>query len=563
MLKQLITFVITIAMVFAMPFTGIKANAKSGTITITQKDFDDAKDNPGESYNGISYNSQEDTFSIQAGDYALGSDISFKNGYWGYIEGEVNLNLNDYTFGPNMNIGISASGSKLTISGDGNVESYLIGAYQGTSLEIKGGDFQSVILSDDGSTVDISGGKFSGEVYARDENSTLTINGGTFNGKVYAEDKALLTIAAGVFNDSVFAEQGASLVIKGGQFESFVYGSGIPLFEISGGHFNYDESVSQCDKANITGGVFSGKYIGFSISECKSAIISGGEFSGGVSGLELSENEKVEISGGKFTGTGQEQGIVPATGISAIISDESEAETIFDDILAEGYEYTSAIKAKVTRDIHDYIYAYADQASFSVVKAEPDQPDDPDDPDDKGDDDDDKKDSGDSGDKQDGDKQDDDKKGDDKKDTTKYSNEWVDGKWYNADGTQTYKATLSWKQDATGWWVVDSDGWYPTSQWQKIDGKWYYFLADGYMDYSEYRDGCWLGADGAWDQAYSGGYWASDATGWWYTDASGWYPTSQWVWIDGSCYYFGADGYMATNQYVDGCWVGADGAWVK
>ena len=144
-----------------------------------------------------------------------------------------------------------------------------------------------------------------------------------------------------------------------------------------------------------------------------------------------------------------------------------------------------------------------------------------------------------------------------------YSNEWVDGKWYDADGKCTYDGTLSWKQDAAGWWVEDTEGWYPKSQWQKIDGKWYYFCADGYMDYSEYRDGCWLGADGAWDEAYSGGHWASDATGWWYVDASGWYPKNQWVWIDGSCYYFGSDGYMLTNQYVDGCWVGADGAWVK
>ena len=156
-----------------------------------------------------------------------------------------------------------------------------------------------------------------------------------------------------------------------------------------------------------------------------------------------------------------------------------------------------------------------------------------------------------------------DKKDDNKKEAKKYSDEWVNGKWYNSDGTQTYDGTLSWKQDATGWWVEDSYGWYPTSQWQRIDGKWYYFCADGYMDYSEYREGCWLGADGAWDEAYSGGRWMSDSTGWWYTDASGWYPQSQWVWIDGSCYYFGSDGYMLTNQYVDGCWLGADGAWVK
>ena len=161
------------------------------------------------------------------------------------------------------------------------------------------------------------------------------------------------------------------------------------------------------------------------------------------------------------------------------------------------------------------------------------------------------------------DKKDDDNK-DDKKDDNKaekkYSNEWVDGKWYDADGKQTYKGTMSWKSNDKGWWIEDSEGWYPQSQWVKIDGKWYYFCADGYMDYSEYRDGCWLGSDGAWVEEYYGGTWKQNSTGWWYEDASGWYPQSQWVWIDGSCYYFGSDGYMATNQYVDGYWVGADGA---
>ncbi len=129
-------------------------------------------------------------------------------------------------------------------------------------------------------------------------------------------------------------------------------------------------------------------------------------------------------------------------------------------------------------------------------------------------------------------------------DDKKYSNEWIDGKWYDADGKCTYDGILSWKQNETGWWIEDTKGWYPVSQWQKIDGKWYYFCADGYMDYSEYRDGCWLGADGAWDEAYSGGHWMSDSTGWWYEDASGWYPVSRWLWIDGSCYYFDASGYM-------------------
>lgn len=130
-------------------------------------------------------------------------------------------------------------------------------------------------------------------------------------------------------------------------------------------------------------------------------------------------------------------------------------------------------------------------------------------------------------------------------DKSKYTNEWVDGKWYNSNGICDYAGIISWKQDEKGWWVEDTLGWYPKSEWQKINGKWYYFTADGYMDYSEYRDGCWLGADGAWVEEYFGGHWMSDSKGWWYCDASGWYPTNQWLWIDGVNYFFGADGYLA------------------
>ena len=124
-----------------------------------------------------------------------------------------------------------------------------------------------------------------------------------------------------------------------------------------------------------------------------------------------------------------------------------------------------------------------------------------------------------------------------------YSNEWANGVYYNADGSQTYSGTLSWGNNASGWFVQDTKGWSPRNEWVKIDGKYYYFTANGSMDYSEYRDGCWLGADGAWDPNYSHGTWKSDANGWWYED-NGWYPTSQWLWIDGVNYYFGANGYM-------------------
>ena len=62
------------------------------------------------------------------------------------------------------------------------------------------------------------------------------------------------------------------------------------------------------------------------------------------------------------------------------------------------------------------------------------------------------------------------------------------------------------------------------------------------MDYSEYRDGCWLGSDGAWVEAYSSGTWHYSVKGWWYSDGS-WYAADQDLWIDGTKYHFNSKGY--------------------
>ena len=141
---------------------------------------------------------------------------------------------------------------------------------------------------------------------------------------------------------------------------------------------------------------------------------------------------------------------------------------------------------------------------------------------------------------------------------TGYSDEWVDGKWYDANGKQSYSGTLLWKSDATGWWVEDTDGWYPKDSWQKIDGIWYYFKPNGYMAMGEYYYGYWFNKDGSWDPAYKLS-WKSNETGWWVEDISGWWPSNTWLKIDGNWYYFNGSGYMVTNQYVDGWWIGSDG----
>lgn len=43
--------------------------------------------------------------------------------------------------------------------------------------------------------------------------------------------------------------------------------------------------------------------------------------------------------------------------------------------------------------------------------------------------------------------------------------------------------TLGWIYDAGGWWYRYPGGKYPADQWKEIDGEWYYFGPDGYMEH--------------------------------------------------------------------------------
>ncbi len=120
-----------------------------------------------------------------------------------------------------------------------------------------------------------------------------------------------------------------------------------------------------------------------------------------------------------------------------------------------------------------------------------------------------------------------------------------------------------WKKDSTGWWYRNSDGSYPKKTWKKIDGKWYYFLASGYMESNCYRNGYWLGRNGAMSEKNVGGKWKKDSTGWWYTDNTGWYPKNRWLTINGKQYFFNLKGYLVTNQWIDTKCVNKNGAYVE
>ena len=150
------------------------------------------------------------------------------------------------------------------------------------------------------------------------------------------------------------------------------------------------------------------------------------------------------------------------------------------------------------------------------------------------------------------------------RDEDEYTNMWIDGKWYGADGSQTYDGLMSWKQDDKGWWIEDTYGWYPVSCWQMIDFRWYYFDSSGYMSANEYREGYYLSSSGALADKHLY-YWIWEDNGWKYKyDASGsgysgYYLKSSWAKIDGSWYYFDDNNFMVTDQYVDGYWIGSDG----
>ena len=148
---------------------------------------------------------------------------------------------------------------------------------------------------------------------------------------------------------------------------------------------------------------------------------------------------------------------------------------------------------------------------------------------------------------------------------------------YNIDGVDyTFDASGAWVEDAsasaTGWVLYENGRWaYKFSDgswaygWQQIDGKWYYFDADGWMLADTYVDGYYLDASGAWveDAGASSTGWIQYEDGRWaykFSDGSWAYG---WQLIDGTWYYFDADGWMLADTYVDGYYLNASGAWVE
>ena len=142
-----------------------------------------------------------------------------------------------------------------------------------------------------------------------------------------------------------------------------------------------------------------------------------------------------------------------------------------------------------------------------------------------------------------------------------YSSEWINGTWYNKNGKPEAGRVGFWKHNKKGYWFEDLSGWYAKNQWQKIDGKWYYFDKEGYMESNAYRNGYYLTKSGAWDGKKAAAGWKQNQKGWWYALSGTTCLKKCWKKINGSWYYFKSSGYAAKNEYISGWWIGSNNAW--
>ena len=134
---------------------------------------------------------------------------------------------------------------------------------------------------------------------------------------------------------------------------------------------------------------------------------------------------------------------------------------------------------------------------------------------------------------------------------TKNNWEAINGTWYYFDGagwmvTGWIKLSGTWYYltgsgaMATGWIQVGGTWYYMNASGAMVTDTW---IGDNYVDGS----GAWVQG-----KTRAQTYWVQNNGGWLYVQEDGSYAKSTWKTIDGKEYYFGADGYMATGWLKQG-----------
>ena len=134
---------------------------------------------------------------------------------------------------------------------------------------------------------------------------------------------------------------------------------------------------------------------------------------------------------------------------------------------------------------------------------------------------------------------------------TKNNWEAINGTWYYFDGagwmvTGWIKLSGTWYYltgsgaMATGWIQVGGTWYYMNASGAMVTDTW---IGDNYVDGS----GAWVQG-----KTRAQAYWVQNNGGWLYVQEDGSYAKSTWKTIDGKEYYFGADGYMVTGWLKQG-----------
>ena len=138
-------------------------------------------------------------------------------------------------------------------------------------------------------------------------------------------------------------------------------------------------------------------------------------------------------------------------------------------------------------------------------------------------------------------------------------NRWVNnGKWSYRYGDGTY-AQNKFEVINGSTYYFDADG-YMVTGWSTIESNWYYFNASGCMVTNAWVGNYYLGSDGVmarntWIDSYyvdenglwSPSKWVKKNNKWHYRYGDGTYAQNKFEVINGSTYYFDADGYMVTG----------------
>lgn len=96
----------------------------------------------------------------------------------------------------------------------------------------------------------------------------------------------------------------------------------------------------------------------------------------------------------------------------------------------------------------------------------------------------------------------------------------------------------TWKKENENWYYIENG--VKAKGWIKDNNTWYYLNNNGIMQTG----------------------WVEDNGNWYFLNEDGSMRTG-WVLSNGNYYYLNASGDMAKNKYIDGYYVGANGAWVK